>query len=216
MGKNRRNHENTNEVVKENHKELTLHKKELKEIRSDVATILELVQKSTYQKLMEGPDISEFFPVEKHHQLVDFMDRSHPEWPARRDAFYMYLFNCVHDSKKAFTKGLLKMLFSRQYMLTVKWPKKMGYYFLKNVFFFRINITCFIFRTNKPGEIPSSFVAFLQASLSKMVGNQYLKRDIIDLDFWSKMSLKFCAIKNYDKSLVIIYSFFIIKLLLFY
>lgn len=123
MGKNRRNHENTNEVVKVNHKELTCLREEMKEVKAMVASIAQHVERSTFKKVMSGPDMSEFFPVERGSQLVDFMDRQHPEWPARRDEFAFYLFNCITDYKKAFTKGLLKTLFTREYMSTVKWPR---------------------------------------------------------------------------------------------
>lgn len=123
MGKNRRNHENTNEVVKENHKEIVSLREEMKGLKEMVATVAHHVKKSTFQKLMNGPYLSEFFPVTSADQLVQFMDRNHPEWPARRDEFAFYLFNCITDSKKSFTKGLLKSLFSRQYMSKVKWPK---------------------------------------------------------------------------------------------
>lgn len=118
----RRNHENTNEVVRENHSELKAIRTEVVEIRSELAEVVHQVKKATYQSVMQGPDISEFFPVKKEQQLVDFMDRQHPEWEGRKREFYNFLFNCVTDDKKSFTKGLLKTLFSRDYMLTVKWP----------------------------------------------------------------------------------------------
>ena len=46
------------------------------------------------------------------------------------------------------------------------------------------------------------FIAFLRASLAKLSGYHYIKPDLIDLEFWSKMTLKFSAVKHYDKSLV--------------
>lgn len=61
------------------------------------------------------------------------------------------------------------------------------------------------FRPKKsPGEIvPMKFVAFLRASLAKLAGNHYIAADLIDMEFWAKMPLKFSAVKFYDKSLVI-------------
>ena len=54
----------------------------------------------------------------------------------------------------------------------------------------------------KGNVVPPKFVAFLQASLSKMAGHHYISPDLIDMEFWTEMPLKFRAIKFYDKSLV--------------
>lgn len=35
-----------------------------------------------------------------------------------------------------------------------------------------------------------------------MAGLHYIKPDLIDLQFWTKLPLKFSAVKHYDKSLV--------------
>ena len=118
----RRNLENTNGIVQANHSDLQVIKAVVEELSCKLDVISYHVQKNTFQKAMGGPDISEFFPVEKAEQLHEFMDRSHPEWPGRRDEFYNYLYTCVTDSKSAFSKGLFKALFSRTYMRTVKWP----------------------------------------------------------------------------------------------
>ena len=56
---------------------------------------------------------------------------------------------------------------------------------------------------NKHGVVSVEFVAFLRASLAKLAGLKYIKPDLIDMEFWAKMPLKFNAIKYYDKSLVI-------------
>lgn len=122
MGRVRRNHENTHEIVKENHGEIVSVKREIKELKSEVLDIAFHVKKSTFTQLMSGVDLSEFFPVQKAQQLEDFMDRNHPQWEERKKEFHHFLFNCVTDNKKHFSKGLLKTLFSRQYMMTVKWP----------------------------------------------------------------------------------------------
>ena len=57
-------------------------------------------------------------------------------------------------------------------------------------------------RKNKSAVVPISFVAFLRASLSKMAGHRYIQPDLIDMDFWGKMNIKFSAVKHYDKSVV--------------
>lgn len=69
----------------------------------------------------------------------------------------------------------------------------------KTIFFI---ISSYSPRKNKTPVVPSNFVAFLRASLSKMVGHKYLSPDVIDLDFWAKMPIKFSAVKYYDKSVV--------------
>ena len=164
MGKNRRNHENTNQIVKENHKELMCFKEEMKELKSMVSTVVHQVQKSTFKNVMNGPDLSEFFPVTKESQLLEFMDRQHPEWPARRDEFAFYLFNCVTDSKKTFTKGLLNRLFTREYMRTVKWPNSRSEYVSRVLglfwgFVFANNAIFFSDRTTKPSFYHHSFIS---------------------------------------------------------
>ena len=55
---------------------------------------------------------------------------------------------------------------------------------------------------NKGKTVPPSFVAFLRASLAKLAGYQYINPDLINMEFWTKMPLKFTAVKYYDKSLV--------------
>lgn len=60
-------------------------------------------------------------------------------------------------------------------------------------------------RKTKGEHVPLNFVAFLRASLSKLAGNRYIQPELIDVDFWTKMPLKFSAVKFYDKSLVITY-----------
>ena len=57
-------------------------------------------------------------------------------------------------------------------------------------------------RNNKPGSVPIKFVAFLRAALSKMAGYKYVRPELIDMEFWTKMPLKWSAVKFYDKSLV--------------
>ena len=78
--------------------------------------------KPKFDLIFVGVDLSDFFPVERPQQLVDFMDKSHADWNSRRKEFYNFLFNCVTDTKKNFTKAILKTLFTRQYMMKVKWP----------------------------------------------------------------------------------------------
>lgn len=123
LGKMRRNNENTYSFIQATHQEVMDLKATVANIISKLDNIALQVQKATFKTLMDdSPDISEFFPVERAEQIENFMDRSHPDWPSRRSQFYSYLFNIVTDSKKNFTKGLLKALFRREYMRTVKWP----------------------------------------------------------------------------------------------
>lgn len=122
MTKNRRNNENTNEIVQYNHMDLRDLKKEVKDIQGKLDNVVFLVQKSTLQTVMDESDISVFFPVTHADQIDQFMDRDHQEWNSRRKAFYNYLFTTITESKRAFSKGLLKSLFTRDFMLDVKWP----------------------------------------------------------------------------------------------
>ena len=122
MGKLRRNMENTNAFAQANYKEI----QEIRTILSNMESKLELislqVQKATFNSLMQGCDISEFFPVEKKEQLQLFMDRNHPDWNSRKTEFYNLLYTAASKIKKGFARGLLKALFSRKYIMTAKWP----------------------------------------------------------------------------------------------
>lgn len=118
----RRNGENTYSYIQAIHQEILDMKAELAKMNAKVDGISHQVQTATFQTVMQGPDMSEFFPVKTPQQLETFMDRSHPEWPSRRSEFYNFLFTCVSDCKKTFVKGLLKSLFTREYMWKVKWP----------------------------------------------------------------------------------------------
>lgn len=72
---------------------------------------------------------------------------------------------------------------------------------MKLIFFF-FSIFHFRPRKQKGVIVPAAFVAFLRISLSKMAGHRFIQPDLIDLEFWTKMHLKFGAVKYYDKSLV--------------
>ena len=122
MGKLRKNLENTNAFAQATHKEVMEIKANLSKIESHLETLSLQVQKATFQLAMRGCDISEFFPVEKQEQLEAFMDRSHPEWEDRKAEFYNFLYTIASDSKKGFATGLIKALFSRQYISNAKWP----------------------------------------------------------------------------------------------
>ena len=57
-------------------------------------------------------------------------------------------------------------------------------------------------RKNQGRVVPHNFVAFLRSSLAKMAGYGYLDAKLVDLEFWTKMPLKFTAVRFYDKSVV--------------
>ena len=122
MGKLRKNMENTNGIVQASHGEILALKAHLNKIDARLDEISSQVQKATFSTVMAGCDISEFFPVERLEQLELFMDRSHPEWPSRRTEFYNFLFTIVPTAKRGFSKGLIKALFDRKFIVTVKWP----------------------------------------------------------------------------------------------
>ena len=117
----RRNLENTNGLAQANHREILLIKTSLAQLHSKIESLSIQVQKATFQSVMQTSDISEFFPVESNDQLEQFMDRNHPEWPSRRAEFYNFLLTVTSKVKKGFARGLIKALFSRTYILTVKW-----------------------------------------------------------------------------------------------
>ena len=122
MGKLRKNMENTNGIVQASHGEILALKAHLIKIDARIDAISAQVHKATFTTVMSGCDISEFFPVERLEQLECFMDRSHPEWPSRRTEFYNFLFTIVSNTKRGFAKGLIKALFDRKFIVTVKWP----------------------------------------------------------------------------------------------
>lgn len=204
-----RNLENTNGIVKENHSDLQRVKSALAELTSTVDVIAYHVQKNNFREAMGGPDISEFFPVENAKQLDDFMDRTHPEWTGRRDEFYNYLYTCITDSKSSFTKGLFKALFTRSYMNTVKWPS-FGFVVLNILNLQEVvcnstnlkNLIPFRAKKSTTPTVPKNFVAFLRSALSKMAGNKFIKPELVDMEFWNKLGIKFAAVRFYDKSLV--------------
>lgn len=122
LGKIRRNHENTNEVVQHNHLDLQDVKSDIREIKAKLEELFFQVNKATFQTVMDGVDLSETFPVMREEQLAEFMNRNHPDWPARRKEFYNFMFTCIPKDKKELAKAILKALFSRTFMSTTKWP----------------------------------------------------------------------------------------------
>ena len=127
MGKLRRNLENTNGFVQATYKDV----QELKNsIPPKLDLIWSMVQKATFQTNMKGCDISEFFPVEKKEQLELFMDREHKDWEDRKAEFYNLLYTIASNVKKGFARGLIKALFTREYICKARWPS-FGYNYFK-------------------------------------------------------------------------------------
>lgn len=117
-----KNLHNTNGFVRATHQEVLDMKVHLLEMASKLDSVYTMVQKATFQENMRGCDISEFFPVENNEQLELFMDRDHPEWEARKAEFYHFLFTIASNIKKGFARGLIKALFTREYISSAKWP----------------------------------------------------------------------------------------------
>ena len=122
MGKLRRNLENTNGFAQATHSEVMEIKATLYQMASQLDAVCSQVQTATFITNMKGCDISEFFPVEKIQQIELFLDRSHPEWENRKTEFYHFLYTIASKEKRGFGRGLIKALFSRQFLSTAKWP----------------------------------------------------------------------------------------------
>lgn len=122
MVKMKKNLENTNAICQATYKEVLEVKNHLSMVESKMEIVSSQVAKATFQACMQGADISEFFPVENNVQLESFMDRDHPEWPSRKMEFYNFLYTVTSNTRKGFSRGLIKALFSRDYISNVKWP----------------------------------------------------------------------------------------------
>lgn len=118
----RRNVENTNALSQATYKEVLEVKNRLSGLESKLEEMCTQVHKATFQTCMQGADISEFFPVENNNKLEAFMNRDHPEWPSRKSEFYNFLYTIASTGKKGFARGMIKALFTREYIGTVKWP----------------------------------------------------------------------------------------------
>lgn len=122
MGKLRRNLENTNGLAQATYREVIEVKKYLENLERKLQSVCTQVAQATFQSCMQSADISEFFPVVDNEHLESFMDRNHPEWPSRRAAFYNLLYTIASNVKRGFARGMIKALFTRDYILSVKWP----------------------------------------------------------------------------------------------
>ena len=118
----RKNLENTNGFAQANYREILEIRTILNNMESKLDLISAQVQKATFNSLMQGCDISEFFPVERKEQLELFMDRNHPDWNSRKTEFYNLLYTTASHIKKGFARGLIKAIFSRKYIMISKWP----------------------------------------------------------------------------------------------
>ena len=114
--------ENTNAFAQANHREILEIRTILSNMQAKLDLISSQVQKATFNSLMQGSDISEFFPVQTKEQLELFMDRDHPDWNNRKTEFYNLLYTTASHIKKGFARGLIKTLFSRKYISVSKWP----------------------------------------------------------------------------------------------
>ena len=114
--------ENTNAFAQANHRLIEEIRALLNKMESKLELVSYQVRQATFNNVMQGCDISEFFPVERKEQLELFMDRDHPEWNNRKIEFYNFLYTISSNIKKGFGRGLIKALFSRQYIWKSKWP----------------------------------------------------------------------------------------------
>lgn len=122
MGKLRRNLENTHGFSQASYHEILQLKAANSRIESELKELSSQVHKATFKTVMTECDISEFFPVQTKEQLLQFMDREHPDWNLRKTEFYHFLYTIVSDNKRGFARGLIKAIFTREYINTVKWP----------------------------------------------------------------------------------------------
>lgn len=118
----RRNMENTHGFAQATHQEVMEVKATIARIETSLQLVCEQVQKATFNSVMSGCDISEFFPVESNEQLDKFMDRDNSEWSSRKLEFYNLLYTLSTNNKRGFARGMIKALFSRQYINKMKWP----------------------------------------------------------------------------------------------
>ena len=118
----RRNHENTNGIVAANHYQLKELQGRVIGQEEKISFLYENAKKENFNRDMQAPDLGQFFPVQTPDQLEKFMDRTHPEWDARRQEFYNLLYTCISDQKNNFSKGLIYTLFTQDYIKIVKWP----------------------------------------------------------------------------------------------
>lgn len=118
----RRNLESTYGFVQASHSEVLQVKAAISRIENRLETVSRQVETATFMTVMQGCDLSEFFPVESNAQLEAFMDRNHPDWNSRKNEFYNFLLTIASNNKKGFARGMIKAMFSRDYIMNVKWP----------------------------------------------------------------------------------------------
>lgn len=104
------------------HGEVVQVKAAIARIETQLEAVSAQIHKATFNAVMTGCDLSEFFPVERKEQLEQFMDRSHPEWNNRKAEFYHFLYTIASKNKRGFARGMIKAMFAREYINQVKWP----------------------------------------------------------------------------------------------
>ena len=122
QGKLRRNLENTHGFAQATHTEVVQLRAAITRIESQLQGLSAQIHKATFKTVLSECDISEFFPVERHEQLEQFMDRGHKDWESRKTEFYHFLYTTATTIKKGFGRGLIKAIFSRKYICETKWP----------------------------------------------------------------------------------------------
>ena len=118
----RKNMENLYGFAQATYKEVLDLKCQITSISSKLDSVSVQVQRATFNTVLNGCDISDFFPVETNQQLEAFMDREHPQWESRKLEFYHFLYTTASKTKRGFAKGLINALFKRTYISEVKWP----------------------------------------------------------------------------------------------
>lgn len=81
------------------------------------------IRQFSYHMRMDTNDVSDFFPLKDPGSLSAFMDKTHPDWDARKHGFYHLLFTTLTNKKKKFARALLHTIFTRQFIATHRWPQ---------------------------------------------------------------------------------------------
>lgn len=123
LGKLRKNTINVIDTVRSNNEKLKSNDYYMKAIMTMLQEVKDGIRQYTFHMKMDTNDVSDFFPLKNGDSMKLFMDRSHPDWNARKHGFYHLLFTTITKKKRKFAHALLHTVFTRQFIATHRWPQ---------------------------------------------------------------------------------------------
>ena len=122
--KNLRTQHNVVKSLRDNHEDM---KKEISKVKSLVQELLGVVKDFKFSANYVSPQMKYFFPCDSDEKMQSFLSNEDGKLEEKVMEFEKYLYNAINGKKsqsgaKNFIDNLLHQLFTREYIVSHRWP----------------------------------------------------------------------------------------------